>query len=443
MLLLPVLAGITLLLLCILWLRLPAFLALLIGSITTGLLAGLDGVEMMRTIQEGMGATLGFVAVVVGLGAMFGAILEQTGGAQALASHLIRTFGIKNAPLALLLTGFLVSIPVFFDLGFIILIPLVYALQRQTGRSLLVFALPLLAGLAVTHAFIPPTPGPVAVADIVKADLGWVILFGALAGLPAAIVGGLLFGRTVSRRLFIPNPLDMEEVAEEPTTSAPASLVFDIIGLPILLILTNTFLQSGVVRIQAPAFRNVMALVGHPFGALILANLLAWYLLGRFRGFSSKQLLEVTSKSMAPAGTIILLTGAGGVLKQTLVNTGAGEQLAGALQEQGISLLVFAFLSAVIVRVLQGSATVAMITAAGFCAPLLDQHTLEPPQTALLVVAISSGASVLSHVNDSGFWLVKQYLGLTETQAFQSWTLMTTIIGLVGFATAFLLNFLV
>ena len=430
-----VLLGIAVLLILILKLRIQAFIALLIASITVGIVAGMNPVSIIETMQKGMGGTLGFVAVVVGLGAMFGAILEHSGGAEALAKYLLSKFGEKNASWALMLTGFFVAIPVFFDVAFIILVPLIYSLQRKTKKSLLIYGIPLLAGLAITHSFIPPTPGPVAVADILKADLGWVILFGFIAGVPAAIISGPIFAKYIGNKIHINAPelsKDDFEVSNYPSVG----LVLSIIGVPIILIVLNTVLNSALLgdEVIPQNLKKWMQMLGHPFSALILANLIAMYLLGVRRGVTKEKLLAMTTKSMGPAGIIILLTGAGGVFKQMLVNTGTGEMLANYFAEAGVSIIVFAFIAAALVRILQGSATVAMITAAGITAPLLGVDVSEINK-ALLVIAIASGASILSHVNDSGFWLVSKYLGLTEKETFKSWTVMTTLLALVGFTT--------
>ncbi len=432
--------GIAVLLILILKLRIQAFIALLIASITVGIVAGMDPVSIIETMQKGMGGTLGFVAVVVGLGAMFGAILEHSGGAEALAKYLLSKFGEKNASWALMLTGFFVAIPVFFDVAFIILVPLIYSLQRKTKKSLLIYGIPLLAGLAITHSFIPPTPGPVAVADILKADLGWVILFGFIAGIPAAIISGPLFAKYIGNKIHIDAPeLSIEDFDEANYPSV--GLVLSIIGIPIILIVLNTVLNSALFgeEVIPQNLKKWMQMIGHPFSALIIANLIAMYLLGIRRQVSKEALLEMTTKSMGPAGIIILLTGAGGVFKQMLVNTGTGEMLANYFAQEGVSIIVFAFLAAALVRILQGSATVAMITAAGITAPLLGADISEISK-ALLVIAIASGASILSHVNDSGFWLVSKYLGLTEKQTFKSWTVMTTLLALVGFTTVSIIS---
>ncbi|WP_228851046.1 GntP family permease [Aegicerativicinus sediminis] len=437
-LILAVLGGIAVLLLLILRFKLQAFLALLIGSIVVGILAGISPNEIMTSIQNGMGNTLGFVAVVVGLGAIFGAILEQSGGANAIANYLLKLVGDKKAGWALMATGFIISIPVFFDVAFIILIPLLYSIQRRTRKSLLLYAIPLLAGLAVTHSFIPPTPGPIAVADILNADLGWVIILGILVGLPTAIISGPLFGKYISSKIFVEAP-KLIETDDSEHVSPPIGLIFIIISIPIVLIVCNTVV-SNLNNIDTSAiWFKLIQLMGHPFGALIIANLLAWYLLGTKRGFSSKQLLTISTKSLNAVGAIILLTGAGGVFKEILITTHIGEMIGNLISEQGFGLLIMAFLVASLVRILQGSATVAMITAAGLVAPALSPESSETTK-AFLVLAIASGATILSHVNDSGFWLVSNYLGLSEKQTFRSWTVMTCLLSLTGFALILLLQ---
>ncbi|MEZ4857679.1 MAG: gluconate:H+ symporter [Flavobacteriaceae bacterium] len=439
-LLIAIFCGIVVLLFLILKLRIQAFISLLIASITVGVIAGMEPKYIIDTIQTGMGNTLGFVAVVVGLGAMFGAILEHSGGAEAVASFLLRKTKNKGATWALMFTGFFIAIPVFFDVAFIILVPLVYSLQRKSKKSLLLYGIPLLAGLAITHAFIPPTPGPVAVADILKADLGWVILFGFIVGIPTAIVSGPIFGKYISKKIFIEAPAEIAEATTAIKKLPSVYVILSIIGLPILLIVGNTLLGSPLAEGWfSDSFVEWMKMIGHPFTALILANLLAWYLLGVRKKVAKETLLKITTQSMAPAGIIILLTGAGGVFKQMLINTGSGDMLAHYFSEMGLSTLFFAFIVAALVRILQGSATVAMITAAGVTAPLLLSTTGEMDK-ALLVIAIAAGASILSHVNDSGFWLVSKYLGLTEKQTFRSWTMMTTILALTGFTTVWVLS---
>ena len=434
--LLVVIIGVALLLIQVLYFKIPAFVALLIASIVTGILGGLSGVEVMQSIEKGMGSTLGFVATVVGLGAIFGGILEKSGGAMSIAKGLMKSFGEKNASPAMLLTGFILAIPVFFDVAFIILVPVIYALQKSSGKSLLHFGLPLLAGLAIAHTFIPPTPGPVAVANMINVDLGWVMAVGFLGGIPAAIVGGLFYGKYIGNKIFISAPVEAEMESDQKAELPSFKLILLVMLIPLLLIIGGSVIKSNFIIIQIEGFRDFLLLLGHPFSALIIANLFVWYVLGIKKGFSASALSEISTKSFKPTGLIILCTGAGGVFKQVLMDTGAGNAIAEQLSESGLPIVAFAFLASAIIRIAQGSATVAMITAAGLVAPILTMSSLSQPQLAAIVLSIASGASILSHFNDSGFWMVKQYLGLTEKQTLQTWTVMTTIIALTGFVSA-------
>jgi Gnt-I system low-affinity gluconate transporter len=388
-----------------------------------------------------MGKTLGFIAVVVGLGAMFGQLLEVSGGAERLTLTLLRVFGRRRAPWAMSLAGFLVAIPVFFDVGFIILVPLVYALSRETKKSLLYYGIPLLAGLAVTHAFVPPTPGPIAVAQLVGADLGRVIFYGIVLGLPCAVLAGPVFGAWIAARIPAEIPAYMEGAAAKKQWDERAlpgfGMVFGILLLPLLLILLNTVTRA--VLPEGHAARDVFTFIGHPFFALLAATLVAFTALGTCRGLSREKVNEVATSALAPAGLIILVTGAGGVFKQVLVDSGAGKALAEALAGTGLHPVWAAFLLALVVRAVAGSATVAMLTAGGIMAPLLEGVRIE---RAIIVVAIAAGATAISHVNDSGFWLVNRYLGLSTKDTLKSWTAMETIIGLTGATLAWLASYM-
>ena len=435
-----VVSGIVLLLVLILVLRIQAFIALLITCLTVGLLAGLSVDQVLESIKNGMGSTLGFVATVVGLGALFGGLLEHSGGAQSLAAFILRRTGEEKAPWSLMLTGFIIAIPVFFDVAFIILAPVIFAIAKKTGKSLLLYAIPLLAGLAITHSFIPPTPGPVAVADILGANLGWVIVFGGIAGIPAAIISGPLFAKYISKKIHLAVPESFQPKRENGIYPDPIMILIIII-LPILLIVLKTLLGNDTSLPEA--FLFVINLLGHPFTALILANLIAWYFLGIKRGVTKDNLLKLSMDSFKPAGAIILLTGAGGAFKQILVDTKAGEMIASSIQGANINPLIFAFLVAALIRILQGSATTAMIAAAGIVSPIIATGEFSTAQIALTVISIASGATILSHVNDSGFWLVGQYLEMNEKETFKSWTVMTVLIAFTGLLVSLCLWYIV
>lgn len=431
-----VLSAVALLLFLVLRLKVSAFIALLLTAIYVGVLTGMPLADIIKSIQEGMAGTLGFVATVVGLGAIFGQMLESSGGAESLAHYLVKKFGKDRAPWAMVLTGFIVAIPVFFDVGFIILVPIVYALSRDTKRSLLYYAIPLLAGLAATHSFIPPTPGPVAVADIINAQLGWVILMGFMLGIPTAIIAGPIFGKYISSKIHLePHPSSDESVKEFDFKNYPSfRLIAVVISIPLLLILLNTFTTVAVSKefVRKSVFTDILEFIGHPFSALIIATLIATYFLCVKRGMDKQKILELSTKALGPAGIIILITGAGGVLKQVLVDSGIGQIMAESMAHSSLPPILLAWIIAAVVRVTQGSATVAMITAASIIAPIIGEFGLNDPQRALVVISIASGATLLSHVNDSGFWLVGKYLGMNEKQTLQSWTVMESIIALCG-----------
>ena len=435
-------AGMAVILFLILRIKLHAFVALLLGGLLIGVAAGMPLAKVLISVTDGMANTLGVIAVLVGLGAMFGQMLEASGGADALARALVARFGEKNAPWSLALTGFLVAIPVFFDIGFIILVPIVYGLTVRTGNSIISYGLPLLIGLATAHAFIPPTPGPIAVATLLQADIGWVILFGAIAGFPAAVIAGPLFGRYVARKVIVgvPDYMRVERDAQS-STPPPVFLVSSLIALPLVLIVGNTL--SKVLLPESNSVRSILMFIGHPMVALLVSTLLCFTLLGTRRGVSAQEVRELASKALEPAGLIILVTGAGGVLKQILIDSGVGAVLGDMLAASSLPALLLAFLTAAILRLMQGSATVAMLAAASLVASIVGDAELSQPRLALMVVAIAAGASIASHVNDSGFWLVNRYLGLTVPQTLRTWTVATTLLSLIGLVMTMLIGLFV
>src|SRR5690625_58914 len=435
--------SIVAILLLIVKFRMQAFIALLLVSLVAAVAGGIPLSEVAETIREGMGSTLGYIAVVIGIGTMVGEILQVSGGASQIANTLVRAFGEQKAPWALSLIGLIIAIPVFFEVALILFIPLVYDLTQRTGRSLLPYGIPLAAGIAVAHAFIPPTPGPVAVASLIGADLGWVILIGLSAGLPAAIVGGVYYGKFISQRLHINVPLTM--IPDVPEAEAGGQrrkpgfgISLLIIIIPLLLILLNTV--SKVWLPEDHDIVNWLSFIGHPFTALLISSLLAFYFLGTRLGFTRDEIQQIATKSMEPVGMIILLTGAGGVFGRVLIETGVGDVLVDILSSSNLPIVLFAFLISAVLRVSQGSATVAMVTTGGLLAPVIGMGDYSPPLVAAVTIAIASGATILSHVNDSGFWLVKEFMGMTEKQTLQSWTVMETIIGFVGLAVVLVLS---
>ncbi|BCB05811.1 GntP family permease [Bacillus sp. KH172YL63] len=439
------LAGIFTLLYLVIRTKLHAFVALLLVSLLVGMGAGMPLHQVLSSIQSGLGSTLGFVAVIVGLGAMFGQMLEVSGGAEKIASSLIKRYGEEKAPLALSVTGFLIAIPVFFDVGFIILVPIIYGLAKRTGRSLLYYGIPLLAGLAVTHSFIPPTPGPVAVAELIGADIGWVIFFGTLAGIPAMIVAGPIFGKYISKRIHISIPAYMsndEKESDIPEEGTPSlKILIGVILVPLFLILLNTL--SSLIIPDDLFIYQFLTFIGHPFVALLIATLLSFYFLGIKLGYSRQEVQFIANKALEPAGIIILVTGAGGVFKQVLIDSGVGYEVARVMVASSLPTLILAFGIAAILRIAQGSATVAMITTASLLAPLMTDLDYSGPQLGLFVIAIASGSTILSHVNDSGFWLVNRYFGMDVKDTLRSWSIMETLIAVVGFGAVLVMSIFV
>lgn len=440
--------GIALLLFLIMKVKLHAFVSLLIASLFIGVASGMNPMEIIDVIESGMGGTLGFIAVVVGLGAMFGEVLKVSGGAERLALTLIEKFGEKRSQWALGFTGFLVSIPVFLDVALVILIPIIYSLAGRTKKSLLYYGVPLLAGLAVAHSFVPPTPGPMTVAAMLNVDLGWVILFGILAGIPAMILAGPIFGKYIGNKIHLEIPdyqkLDEEVNSIKEQKDLPSfKLVFTLILIPLVLILVNTVTGVIVGEESTNLLAQIIQFIGHPFVALIITVILTFITLGTRRGYSRDEVQEIATKALEPAGIIILITGAGGVFKEVLIQSGVGDVMGNMVVGAGLPLVVAAFVITTFVRVAQGSATVAMVTGAGLMAPIIEISSVSQPELGLIAISIASGATVLSHVNDSGFWLVNRFFGMTTGETLKSWTVMETIIGLTGFIVVFILSFFI
>lgn len=482
-------ASIAIILVLILKFRVQAFVSLLLAAIFVGLASGTLGLtEVAETIVKGMGGALGFIATIIGLGAIFGQMIEHSGGARSLANGLLSAFGEKRANWAMLLTGFLISIPVFLDVGVVILAPIIYALARKSGKGVLVYALPLLAGMAVTHAFVPPTPGPTYVAYALGAPLGYAILWGIAVGLPTALIT-IPICQKLGEKFRIEPPALEDEEPETKAATGPGlpsvATILAILGGPILIIVIGSFVESSIsngipeyletkeakemiaeaetkagkelnqreiykaalpiLKEQASTPARVILLLGHPVIALLLGTCLALYFLGSRRGLKGNALMEVATKALGPAGIIILVTGAGGVFKEMLIKTKVGEALADVLSQANLSVLLLAWVLTTIVRIAQGSATVAMVTGAALIGPVLQASGVDynAAQLSLITLAIAAGATGFGHVNDSGFWIVNRYFGMTERETLLTWTPILTVISLVGLLMTSLLWFVV
>ena len=484
--------GIAALLILIIRIRLDPFVSLLLVSAVVAIAAGIPLTEIVPDMESGMGKVLAHVAPIVGLGTMLGKMLEVSGGARKIADRLFRLFGEHRAPLALGLTGLGFGIPVFFDVGIIVLAPVVYAAAKRGGKGMLYYALPLAAGLAIVHGLLPPHPGPVAAAGLLNASMGLIIVFGLICAVPAWILGGLLYSKWIAKRIYVPIPDYVEEsfhdeyaegarpLGEAPATvgetgpagegsSVPSSgttaavtargpdrttataetrpeagfgTVLGIILLPIVLILLQTF--SGIV-IDDPdnILQQVLSFVGAPLTALLIAVLVSFYVLGVRRGWSARHLVTVAESALKPVGMILLVVGAGGVFGSVLVASGVGDVLSSSLTSTGLPLIVLAFVIALALRIAQGSATVAIVATSGIIATLVEQAHLSPAHLALICVAMGAGATSTSHVNDAGYWLVSRYFGISEKDTLKSWTVLETIMGFTAFGVAALLSLIV
>lgn len=431
--------GLILLLVLIIKFKIQAMIAILVGAILIGLGAGMPFEQIVTSVNDGIGNTLKGIALLVGLGSMFGSILEISGGAQTLAVTMVNRFGDRKAAWALGITGLVIAMPVFFDAGLIILIPLAFSLAKRTGRSSLYYVIPLLAGLAVGHAFIPPTPGPVLVATMLGVDLGWVILIGICCGIFSMIVAGPIWGAYCGKKFFVPVPEQVARQADLDESKLPGfwSVVL-IILIPLVLIILKSV--AGVVEALAPA-REVINFLGEPFVALTLATLVAMVMLGYRHGYTGEQLEKVMTKSLEPVGLILLVTACGGVLRYILQYSGLGEIIGHAVASASFPMVIVAFVVAALVRISVGSATVAMTMAAGIIAAMPEVSGLSPLHLACITAAVAGGATVCSHFNDSGFWLVKSLVGMDEKTTLKTWTLMETLVGGTGFLVALVISF--
>ncbi|MCF3138756.1 GntP family permease [Paenarthrobacter sp. AR 02] len=438
-------AGIALLLFLIIKVKLEPFIALvgtgvivaLVGGISVEALVGSATKSSDALIEKGFAGILGHITVIIGLGTVLGAILERSGGAEVLLARLVKIFGEKGTPLAMGITGFVLGIPVFFDIGIFVLAPLVYVAAIRGGKSLALYALPLLAGLSVTHAFLPPHPGPVAAAGLFHVDLGWIILMGLICGIPAWFASGILWGTYIGKRVMVNVPED-RIVAESDTAKGDEpsiGLVLLAIGLPMILILGGTF---GNIFAPAGVFRDILQFFGNPAIALTVAVLLAMWLLGIRRGMTSAELSEITGSSLRPVGMILLVVGAGAFFGAVLSATGVGKAVADSLSQAGLPIILSAFVISAGMRIAQGSATVAIVTTGGILAPSLATGYSQP-QLALIVVAISSGSIIASHVNDGGFWIISKYFNMSVKDTLKTWTVLETVLSIVGFGMAALL----
>lgn len=437
--------GIAFLLFLIMKCKLHALLSILLTAIFIGLGVGMNLEMILGSINTGIGSTLQGIALLVGIGSMFGAVLEISGGAEVIATRLVETFGEKKAPFALGLAGLLIGIPVFFDAGLIILIPLAMGIARKTKKSVLLYAVPLLAGLSIGHAFIPPTPGPIIVANQLGVDLGLVIMMGILCGAVSMVISGPVFGKYIGNKIYVaPTEKEVLPTSDQSTANnkklPSLGTVIAIILIPLVLILANTATNALVNNgnTALATIQPALSFLGTPFVALLISTLAAMLILGIKNGYTKEELEKVMGKSLAPTGMILLVTAGGGVLRFIFQDSGIGNVMGDIVANNNMPIMLVAFIIAGLIRISVGSATVAMMMASGIIAAMPITATLSPIQLACLTMAVAGGSTIASHFNDSGFWLVKSLFNIDEKTTLKSWTALATINGTVGFLVAWI-----
>ena len=432
--------GVALVVLLITWVRIPAFIALAAGSFFVGLGARMPLADIPRAFQQGVGDTLGFIAMVVGLGTVIGKLLAESGGAVVVSRVLVGALGEKRLDWAMLLSGFLIGLPVFFQVGLVLLAPVLFTAIRQTGTPMLRLGIPLIAGLSVSHGLVPPHPGPLAAIERLGADTGRTLFYSLIIGLPVAMAAGPMFGRFISRRVQV----DVGGLADQLSTAVAAprtpslAITLTTILMPVLLMLLAALAQATLA--DGP-LRQWLAFAGSPLVAMLLAALLALYTFGTACGFDRGRLLRFAEESVPPIAGVLLVVGAGGGFGRVLDAAGVDTAIAQSMSGMQLSPMVLGWVVAALLRVSVGSATVATVTAASIMAPIAT--AMPGTNKDLLVIAIGAGSLIASHVNDGGFWLVKEYFNMSISQTVSTWTVLETIVSVLGLAGVILLGLIV
>jgi GntP family gluconate:H+ symporter len=429
--------------------KLNPFVALIVTAIGVGLATGMPLIStnpevpgIIDSIKAGMGNTLGFLAIVLALGTMLGKMMAESGGAERIANTLIAKFGEKNVHWAMMFVAFIVGIPVFFQVGFVLLIPLVFTIARRTGVSLVSLGVPLVAGLSVVHGLVPPHPAAMAAVGIFKADVGITILYSIIVGLPTAILAGPVYGKWIGKRIHktVPKEIGDQLTEQKDENELPGFLNTVItVLIPVFLMLSASIAELFLSK-ESTAF-EVFRFLGDPVVALLIATVYSFFSLGFFRGMNRDKILKLTNDCLAPTATILLVIGAGGAFNKVLLDSGIGDYIAQLAQESNVSPILLAWGIAAMIRVATGSATVSMMTAAGIVAPIAA--VIPGVNLELLVLATGAGSLILSHVNDSGFWMIKEYFGMTVKETLQTWTVLETIISVAALVFILLLSMFV
>ncbi|MET9676492.1 gluconate:H+ symporter [Streptomyces sp. NPDC006482] len=434
-----VLAGIALIVVLITRYKLHAFLALTIGSLALGAFAGAPLADTIKSFTTGLGNTVAGVGVLIALGAILGKLLADSGGADQIVDTILARASGRAMPWAMVLIASVIGLPLFFEVGIVLLIPVVLLVAKRGNYSLMRIGIPALAGLSVMHGLIPPHPGPLVAIDALGANLGVTLALGLVVAVPTVIIAGPVFSRYAARWVDIPVPENMvpvrpsEDLEKRPGFGATVATVL----LPVVLMLVKALVDI-VVDDPENGVQKVTDVIGSPLIALLAAVIVGMFTLGRAAGFTKERLSSTVEKSLAPIAGVLLIVGAGGGFKQTLIDIGVGQMILEFSESWSIPALLLAWLIAVAIRLATGSATVATISAAGLVAPLAEG--MSTSETALLVLAIGAGSLFFSHVNDAGFWLVKEYFGMNVGQTIKTWSVMETIISVVGIVFVLLLS---
>ncbi|GEK34538.1 GntT/GntP/DsdX family permease [Kurthia sibirica] len=415
-----------------------AFISLTVASLFLAIFAKMDFTQIVKSFETGVGGQLGHLIGILALGTMLGKLLAESGAGLKIANFFIKVFGEKKLPWAMFASGFIVGIPVFFEVGILILLPLIISIQQSTKKNILVIGLPAIAGLSIVHGLVPPHPGAVAAIGIYGADIGTVLLYSLIIAIPAGILGGPIFAKLITKVVKPkgePDLLKAKSTLDDGITAPSTFTSFFIILLPVILMVIGT-LKTQITSNET--VQHILQFIGEPLIALLVAVFAATYLLGYMRGRDRKTVKLFLEDCLMPIGSIALIIGAGSGYKQILIDSGVGTMIGNMAQDMSLSPLILAFLIAGLIRVATGSATVALTTAAGIIAPIVA--TMPDVNLALLVIVTGAGSLMLSHVNDAGFWMVKEYLGLTLNETFKTWTLLETILSFTAFGMAMFLN---
>ena len=422
------------------------FLVLIIVSLLLGLASGMPMDKIVKAFETGNGGTLGHIAIVVGLGTMLGKMMAESGGAERVATTLLSWFGEKNIHWAMMVVAIIVGLPVFFEVGFVLLIPIAFNVAKRSGKSLLLIGLPMVAGLSVVHGLIPPHPAALLAVQAYGADIGKTIAYGLIVGVPTAIVAGPLFALLIHRYVKLPehNPLAAQFVEGDDARRAGARRALPGFGITLVTILLPVFLMligswADLVFPPKTTANNLLRFVGNSDVALLIAVLVSFWTFGAQRGFTREQIQKFCGECLAPIAGITLIVGAGGGFGGVLRESGISQEIVNVATQSHLSPLVFGWFVAALIRLATGSATVAMTTACGIVAPIAAAGPVHVAPE-LLVLATGSGSLIFSHVNDGGFWLIKEYFGMTVGQTFKTWSLCETIISLLGLGLTFALG---